>query len=589
MEDSREESLEDGWEKRYDTIHGRVFYVHPKKRLAQLEDPKESGVQTKKYGKDWINVIEADAPLDDFPWFHGNISYAKSEKLLKYQENGTFLVRRSQSHPDWLVLVVKRPTLGKQALQFQIKYTNPGEYFQIERDDNIFFSIPKLIEYYTNHTILNFGIKLTAPLDKHEMNETKSNVPDELSNDPKTRELYEKALEKGTENDNTIRVMVIGCCEQGKTSLVRRLLKKSVEGVETTNGIDLHKCTVISENEWKKLDNEDLDEETVQRLVNIALRERTYETFASVTHGEKGLLNKDEEAPTSVTDISRTRDKNKICSARGLEIIDISDEYNGKRRENVKENKTKIAGAVDIYVRNKTVNYENLNSFQTELKRVESIEAAINLDNNVTLNIWDFGGQFVYYATHQIFHSKHAVYVLVFNLSISLDTIIEDKEFPLHQKRMRDYLKFWVASVNSFVGSRDGMEPAIILVGTHTDKLNMDSKVEDYFEEVRQIFDDSVCLNHIQPDQFAISNTSESESEIDALRSYITRLGKIQMKTRIPAKWILLEKALKMNKHKRIIKLDELIEIDSLNRHYPKQQQQQLQGETRIYWYTTEE
>ncbi|XP_060589885.1 uncharacterized protein LOC132745068 [Ruditapes philippinarum] len=367
MKDSEEDSLAEGWETRYDTIHRCVFYVHPGKRLAQLDDPKESGVQTKKYGKDWINVIESDAPLEDFPWFHGNISYAESEKLLKYQEGGTFLVRRSQSHKDWLVLVVKKSTLGKEALQFQIKYTNPGEYFQIERDDNIFFSIPKLIEYYTNHTILKFGIKLTAPLDKHIMNETKSSVPDELSNDPRTRELYEKALEKGTENDNTIRVMVIGCCEQGKTSLVRRLLKNSIEGVETTNGIDLHKCTVISENEWKKFDNEDLDEETVQRLVNIALRERTYETFASVTHGEKGLLNKDEEESTSVTDISRTTAEKKICSASGLEIIDKSDDYRGKRREKVKVNKNKIAGAVNFYVRNKRVNFENLNSFQTEL------------------------------------------------------------------------------------------------------------------------------------------------------------------------------------------------------------------------------
>jgi hypothetical protein len=79
-------------------------------------------------------------------WFHGNISYDESEKLMKYQEGGTFLVRRSQSHPDWFVLVVKKSTFGKQVHQFQIQYTNLGEYFQIERGDKFFYSIPKLIE-----------------------------------------------------------------------------------------------------------------------------------------------------------------------------------------------------------------------------------------------------------------------------------------------------------------------------------------------------------------------------------------------------------------------------------------------------------
>jgi hypothetical protein len=90
-------------------------------------------------------------------WFHGNISYAESEKLLKYQEGGTFLVRRSQSHKDWLVLVVKKSTFGKEALQFQIKYTIPGEYFHIERENNIFFSMPKLIEVSKIHLLISIA------------------------------------------------------------------------------------------------------------------------------------------------------------------------------------------------------------------------------------------------------------------------------------------------------------------------------------------------------------------------------------------------------------------------------------------------
>jgi hypothetical protein len=128
---------------------------------------------------------------------------------------------------------------------------------------------------------------------------------------------------------------------------------------------------------------------------------------------------------------------------------------------------------------------------------------------------------------------------------------------------MRDYLKFWVASVNSYVGSSDGMKPAIVLVGTHRDKLDAGHNSEDYFEQVRQLFDHSICINHIQPEHFAIANTSGSESEINALRTHISRLGQRQLEKIMPAKWILLEKALKINKQKKIITIDKLKQIDS--------------------------
>ncbi|XP_060607154.1 uncharacterized protein LOC132759406 [Ruditapes philippinarum] len=377
-------------------------------------------------------------------------------------------------------------------------------------------------------------------------------VPDEVASDPRTRELYQKALEKGTEKDNTIRVMVIGCFEQGKTSLVRNLLKQSIDGVETTNGIELHKCTVMSDGEWKKLDNEDLNKETIKRLVNVALKEKKDETTSSDSSGENCLPNKDTLRPSSTTDITRTRNESVSFQKSTFE-----------KEVGVEVSKSQIAVAAESKVRNKKVSYENLTSFHTELEISESNQGKTNIENNVTLNIWDFGGQFVFYATHQIFHSKQAVYLLVFNLSISLDKIIEDKEFPLHKKTMRDYLKFWVASVNSFVGSSDGMEPAIVLVGTHRDKLNAGNNSENYFEQVRQLFEHSICINHIQPEHFAIANTSGSESEINALRTYISRLGQQHLDKIMPAKWILLEKALKINKQKKIITIDKLKQIDS--------------------------
>lgn len=43
----------------------------------------------------------------------------------------------------------------------------------------------------------------------------------------------------------------------------------------------------------------------------------------------------------------------------------------------------------------------------------------------VIFNIWDFGGQQVYYTSHQTFLSKRAVYLLVMDMSKPLDAEIE--------------------------------------------------------------------------------------------------------------------------------------------------------------------
>lgn len=48
---------------------------------------------------------------------------------------------------------------------------------------------------------------------------------------------------------------------------------------------------------------------------------------------------------------------------------------------------------------------------------------------NVRANIWDFGGQEIYHATHQFFFSKRALYILVDDTRINNDTTVHDKSF----------------------------------------------------------------------------------------------------------------------------------------------------------------
>ncbi|KAJ7358726.1 hypothetical protein OS493_022172, partial [Desmophyllum pertusum] len=54
--------------------------------------------------------------------------------------------------------------------------------------------------------------------------------------------------------------------------------------------------------------------------------------------------------------------------------------------------------------------------------RGQNVESGIEKDNSVlSVDLWDFAGQHLYYASHPVFFSSRAVYLLVCNLSKSLN------------------------------------------------------------------------------------------------------------------------------------------------------------------------
>ena len=105
--------------------------------------------------------------------------------------------------------------------------------------------------------------------------------------------------------------------------------------------------------------------------------------------------------------------------------------------------------------------------------------------------LWDFGGQSVYYATHPIFLTERAIYILTCDLSrdpyqkaniVVRKGLYKNKEDIYCNKTNLDNLDFWLSSVYSLVGPHaDGQNisvsldsPTILspvfLVCTHADE-----------------------------------------------------------------------------------------------------------------------
>jgi internalin A len=132
-------------------------------------------------------------------------------------------------------------------------------------------------------------------------------------------------------------------------------------------------------------------------------------------------------------------------------------------------------------------NCYNPNEQQTDGLNVEPWEIQVN-SKDIRLNVWDFGGQEIYHATHQFFLTKCSLYLLVCNCRTS---------------EAENRIEYWLKLIKIF-----GDQSPVIIVGNKKD--------EQPFDINRKV------LREKYPNIQAIIETSCSENiGIDELRSAI--------------------------------------------------------------------
>ena len=161
-----------------------------------------------------------------------------------------------------------------------------------------------------------------------------------------------------------------------------------------------------------------------------------------------------------------------------------------------------------------------------EYVRGVHVESDITKEESVTsLDVWDFAGQHLYYASHPLFLSSRAIYVLVYNLSKPLYARAE----PCVRQRNRDlYLEnpnnetnlenllSWLATIHGVTqvkeetdyGSRGRLpylRPPVLIVGTHADKPAEDITMMKV--QIQKTISDKEYGKHVVPPLYSIDNT----------------------------------------------------------------------------------
>ncbi|NJO50334.1 MAG: GTP-binding protein, partial [Leptolyngbyaceae cyanobacterium RM2_2_4] len=126
---------------------------------------------------------------------------------------------------------------------------------------------------------------------------------------------------------------------------------------------------------------------------------------------------------------------------------------------------------------------------QTDGLNVRTWNVHVN-SKDVRLNVWDFGGQEIYHATHQFFLTKRSLYLLVCNCRTSED---------------ENRIEYWLKLIESFGG-----ESPVIIIGNKNDEQPLDINRK--------------ALREKYPNIKAILETSCQTSDgIDDLRAAIVR------------------------------------------------------------------
>ncbi|XP_030849100.1 uncharacterized protein LOC100893223 [Strongylocentrotus purpuratus] len=177
---------------------------------------------------------------------------------------------------------------------------------------------------------------------------------------------------------------------------------------------------------------------------------------------------------------------------------------------------------------------------QVHLKEIGTDRTHSGRGEGVSLSIWDFAGHDIYYSTHQVFLTWRAIYVIVFDLSRSLDSAVppesRDKNYEMVKGGAKseltclEFINFWLYSIyahavapssviNNNTSKTAQKSPPIFIVGTHRDSVKGDAqekreKIGSAFKKIRESIMDKPFQCHVVPEYYAIENSLEDEDDM---------------------------------------------------------------------------
>lgn len=377
---------------------------------------------------------------------------------------------------------------------------------------------------------------------------------------PDAMKAFESACMSGVQPVHRTRLMLVGQDGAGKTSLKKALLGQKREREETeTCGIDsTASCTfcVGCHDNWtvcgKDVAGEEISNDVQSSfMTDIAELEEEYNK-ALATHIVQELMfqkchNKTSSSQKAKPASLKESQRSLSSGVKKFPSKPSSATTNAKFSEIPAEMLKEVPEAVVEIV-------QKMLDSSAEVKSQESVSRVTKPPTKVVLNIWDFAGKEVYYTTHQVFLSRRALYVIVFNLTHDLEEATSSPEDDADSLSTLDYMDFWMRTIFAHVSTNFKQRPdsctfspPILVVGTHKDCLHSDPElinkaVLEKFAQIEQFLLGKPYVQHLVTPFFAVNNTLDDAS-LNELKQKVEEVftNESYFDEKMPIRWIKFE------------------------------------------------
>ncbi|XP_061190973.1 uncharacterized protein LOC133199113 [Saccostrea echinata] len=340
--------------------------------------------------------------------------------------------------------------------------------------------------------------------------------------------------------------MIIGCAGSGKTTLLERLkgidLEEIKENISSTRGVDIHtdvfdvtdsiQVNSSSQQQRFKISFEETNqqlsdpENPVEEAIDVEMLDIVEPLDSGGSTAEasyRGQMSHDE------TNIQSTSSYKQIfATSNGREAIEGNQDF---------PSSSELSGILQIVTK----------------------DLSDDPDKKVTMT--DFAGQCAYYASHQIFLSPRAFFILVLNMEKEFDDKVGEEvcrqESSIYKGwTHRDYLEFWMKSIHQYSSDK----APVILVGTHSENKTEKEKML-FFRQIWKILEMREKTLHKHLDvkrQFAIGfHDNESIKKIKlSILDVVRKLD--HWGEELPQSWAMFEKFFQEKKNVKILNKAEL-------------------------------
>jgi len=363
---------------------------------------------------------------------------------------------------------------------------------------------------------------------------------------PRAQLAYENALKSGEVKLYRARIMFIGQDRAGKTSLKKSFLGRPFDPNEqSTDGIEIDpskfEIDVDQVKNWQPTDEKlgvSQFAEDLTRMLIRKLDEEQKQLNPVVQDKPKKTRPLENQVPNREETVAK-EGENTISPS--LVIHMVSHSANATTRE---------SAIPQLNIDPTLPPEEVVHLLDQHLKGLNLQSDATSTEHHLTLDLWDFAGQNLYYASYPVFLSSRAVYMLVYNLSKGLNDAAKPSfrhgnfdtplKNPNNETNLENLLS-WLVSVSTMsprkpvVDEKESsknkdlpyVRPPVFIIGTHADKP------VEYIDRMKQQIEDEISGHeytcHVIRPIFSVDNTQGSSGEgIRALQKRMIEVLKEQ-------------------------------------------------------------